>query len=144
MTDFVKPTDLEAEHLLDTVARFSADVDERSQGMHYFNGLTRDGIESVRGFMPSFLDLNAWNDAPALDEMLTALDEVVATFGGSYTLHGYAKFGFQARLTVEGFEYQGTERGVGALVYKYRKADEVVIKGRPGEGHESAVYVWWD
>jgi hypothetical protein len=144
MTDFVKPTDLEEEHIIDTIRRFSADVDERSQGMHYFNGLTREGIESIDGFMPGYVDTQAWNETPALDEMLETLDEIVSSFGGSYTVHGYAKFDFQARLTVEGFEYQGSERGVGALVYKYRKADEVVIKSRPGEGHESAVYVWWD
>ena len=144
MTDFVKPTDLEELHIIDTIQRFGGDLDERSRGMLHFNGLTRDGIESVRGFMPSFVDVEAWNETPPLDEMLTALDEVVATFGGSYTLHGYAKFDFQPRLTIEGFEYKGTERGAGALVYKYRKADEVVIKAKPGDGAESAVYVWWD
>lgn len=140
--EFVTPTQLEQEHIKDTLVRFSSDVEERHRGMHYFCGLTRDGLESIRGFMPGFLDVQAWNEAPALDEMLTVLDEVVSKFGGKYTLHGYAKFGFQDRLTVEGFEYLGTEQGVGALVYKYRKADEVVVDEGGTDG--TSVYVWWD
>jgi hypothetical protein len=141
---FTTPTATEKEHIKETIQRFSADVEERSSGMDYFNGLTRDGIEAVGEYLPGFLDYEAWNETPALYEMLTALDEVVASFGGSYTLHGYAKYDFQPRLTVEGFEYIGTERGVGALVYKYRKADEVVIKGDRGPEAQSSVYVWWD
>jgi hypothetical protein len=144
MADFVKPTDLEAESLRNTIAWWSADSNQRTPGMDYFNGLKREGLEAVRALMPRFVDENAWNDTPPLEEILTALDEVVASFGGSYTLHGYAKFHHQARLTVEGFEYQGSERGVGALVFKFRAADEVVIKSNRGPENESSVYVWWD
>ena len=142
MDAYVTPTQTEKEHIKDTLVRFSADVEERHQGMDYFCGLTRDGFDAVGEYLPGFIDAAPWNETPAVYEMLVALDEVTATFGGAYTLHGYAKYEFQPRLTIEGFEYIGNDRGVGALVYKYRKADEVRIEDRGFAG--TSVYVWWD
>jgi hypothetical protein len=142
MDTYVTPTQTEKDHIKDTLIKFSADVEERHQGMDYFCGLTREGFDAVGEYLPGFIDAAPWNETPAVYEMLAALDEVVKSFGGSYTVHGYAKYEFQPRLTVEGFEYIGTERGVGALVYKYRKADDVTIDDRGAAG--TSVYVWWD
>jgi hypothetical protein len=143
--DFPTLNQAEIDHIKDLLEEHCDDLTMSAGDMEYFLGLTREGVEVIRKAKPGYLDVNAWNETPAIDEMIATLEEVVSSFGGAYTLHGYAKYGFQARLTVEGFEYKGSEQGVGALVYKYRKADEVVIRtGDKAGTYERGLFVWWD
>jgi hypothetical protein len=114
--------------------------DQHTDTVVYYRGLTEEALRAVDAAWPTTVEWQPWNNCPGLAAILMTVAPVIAAHGGSIVYHGYLVFGRpDARLTVEGFHYEGSPAAAHVLKDRFRTADERTLSA-----DDTRLYTWWD
>ena len=118
----------------------TADILGDADTVIYYRGLTEATLRAVDAAWPTKVEWQPWNACPGLTAILTAVAPVIAAHGGSIAYHGHLVFDRpDARLTVEGFHYEGSPAAARILKDRFRTADERTLSA-----DDTRLYTWWD
>jgi hypothetical protein len=96
--------------------------DQHTDTVVYYRGLTEEALRAVDAAWPTTVEWQPWNNCPGLAAIL------MTVFGRP-----------DARLTVEGFHYEGSPAAAHVLKDRFRTADERTLSA-----DDTRLYTWWD